>query len=52
MEFKKFSTKSAAFDVTKLDGDQGSNMINTGPGQKEFEPLDFASNPHGLVFKN
>jgi len=43
MEFKKFSTKTAAFDVTPEDGDQTNQLIDG--------PIDFATNPHGLVFK-
>ena len=44
MEFKKFSTKIAAFDITPLEND--------GAPQIFVEPMDFAENPHGLEFKN
>ena len=43
MEFKKFSTKIAAFDVTKVE---------EGAPQLSVEPMDFDANPHGLENKN
>jgi len=43
MEFKKFSSKTAAFCV--MPEEDKSNADNN-------EPIDFATNPHGLVFKN
>ena len=43
MEFKKFSSKTAAFCVMPEEDDKSSGSN---------EPLDFATNPHGLVFKN
>lgn len=43
MEFKKFSTKTAAFDVTP---------VAEGQGKEPSISIDFAENPLGLVFKN
>ena len=40
MEFKKFSSVSCAFDVSPEDKDAPASSN---------EPLDFATNPHGLV---
>lgn len=43
MEFKKFSTKTAAFDVTPEEDGSGNQLLDG--------PIDFATNPHGLEFK-
>lgn len=43
MEFKKFSSVTAGYDVTP---------IKEGQPKVSVEPIDFADNPHGLVFKN
>lgn len=44
MEFKKFSSVSAAFCVVPENKD-GDVAVTSA------EPIDFASNPHGLVYK-
>ena len=43
MEFKKFSTKTAAFDVTPVPDD--APPASSGP-------IDFATNPHGLEYRD
>ena len=44
MEFKKFSTKYCAYDVSPID-DNALPTVNSGP-------LDFNSNPHGIETRN
>jgi len=44
MEFKKFSTKASAFHVNNPNEDEEAAKAN--------EPIDFNSNPNGLVTKN
>ena len=44
MEFKKFSTKIGAFDVTAID--------ENAPPSVMIEPVDFDTNPHALENKN
>ena len=43
MEFKKFSTATAAFDVTPVPDDAPP---------AESGPIDFDSNPHALEYKD
>lgn len=45
MEFKKFSSQTAAWCVVPDSEDQASKPSSA-------EPIDFATNPHGLVHKN
>jgi len=45
MEFKKFSTQTAAFDVTPLKKGGVRFEVND-------KPVDFNDNPDGLVFKD
>jgi len=46
MEFKKFSTRIAAFDVTPIE--EGAPAV----AQLSVAPMDFNENPHGLEYKN
>lgn len=54
MEFKKFSTKHAGFDVTEQEDPEirtmGTIKINAVDGKDVA--IDFKSNPLGLVFKD